>query len=77
MVTLHPPSGPVRARIALPGSKSVANRALVCAALAGETSVVKGLPAATDTRILQQLLQERPARMHCGLGGTTLRFALA
>ena len=77
MVTLHPPSGPVRARIALPGSKSVANRALVCAALAGETSVVKGLPEATDTRILHQLLQERPARMHCGLGGTTLRFALA
>ena len=47
VVTLHPPSGPVRARIALPGSKSVANRALVCAALAGRNVRGEG-PSRSD-----------------------------
>jgi 3-phosphoshikimate 1-carboxyvinyltransferase len=61
----------------LPRSKSVANRALVIAALAGDLSCVQGPGDAADTRILEQLLRERPPVLHCGLGGTTFRFLLA
>lgn len=71
------PAGAIHAAIDLPRSKSVANRALVCASLAGEPSVVQHHGEAEDTLLLAQLLRERPRVMHCGLGGTTLRFLLA
>lgn len=74
---ITPPTGPINATIHLPRSKSVANRALVCTALAGDATSVMDHGDADDTRILQRLLMERPAVMHCGLGGTTFRFALA
>ena len=76
-VTIHRPEGPVRGSIHLPPSKSVANRALILASLAGELPCVKNIGDADDTRILHQLLRERPAEMHCGDGGTTFRFLLA
>jgi len=76
-VNLRGPDGPVTARVALPQGKSLANRALVLAALAGDLSCVQGAGNADDTRILHQLLRERPHRMHCGDGGTTMRFLLA
>ncbi|MGB3527653.1 MAG: hypothetical protein WBB32_16995 [Flavobacteriales bacterium] len=63
--------------MALPPSKSVANRALILAALAGDLECVTGFGTADDTRILHQLLLERPEEMHCGDGGTTFRFLLA
>ncbi len=75
--TILPPEGAIRATIALPRSKSVANRALVLAALAGDVDVVQEAGDADDVRILQQLLRERPHHMHCGAGGTTFRFLLA
>lgn len=71
------PEGPLRAAVALPPAKSVANRALVLADLAGDPAGVGHPGDADDTRILRQLLLERPHRMHCGDGGTTLRFLLA
>lgn len=37
------------ARVEVPGSKSIANRALVCAALASGTSTLFGVPAGDDT----------------------------
>ncbi len=76
-VTIRRPSAPIRARIELPRSKSVSNRALVAAALAGDLSGIDHLSEADDTRILHQLLRDRPRVMHCGLGGTTFRFLLA
>ena len=45
-------SGPVRATIPVPGSKSVANRALVCAALADGESRLSGVPAGDDTEAM-------------------------
>jgi 3-phosphoshikimate 1-carboxyvinyltransferase len=42
-------NGPVRATVSVPGSKSVANRALVCAALAVGRSELSGLPGGDDT----------------------------
>ena len=41
--------GPVDAVVAVPGSKSIANRALVCAALADGTSELRNVPPGDDT----------------------------
>ena len=41
----------------VPGSKSIANRALVCAALARGASSIKGLPDGDDTQAMLQSLQ--------------------
>lgn len=76
-VIVRRPEAPIRATIALPRSKSVANRALVLAALAGDIGCVENAGDADDTRILLRLLKGRPRLMHCGEGGTTFRFLLA
>ena len=76
-VTIRRPEGPLRGSIALPPSKSVTNRALILAELAGDIHCVQHYGNADDTRILRQLLSERPVEMHCGDGGTTFRFILA
>ncbi len=76
-LTIRGPKGPLVATLALPPSKSAANRALILAALAGNLDCVKNPGHADDTRILGQLLAQRPHEMHCGDGGTTFRFLLA
>ncbi len=76
-LTVAAPERRIAATVRLPRSKSVANRALVAAALAGDLAAVPDPGDADDTRLLHGLLHERPAVMSCGLGGTTLRFALA
>lgn len=76
-VTIQRPERPLSCTIALPPGKSVANRALVLAALAGDLDRIKHFGQADDTRILHRLLRGRPSEMHCGEGGTTFRFLLA
>lgn len=51
-----PPSGPLDATIEVPGSKSVANRALICAMLADGESLVHGVPDGDDTRVIVDVL---------------------
>jgi 3-phosphoshikimate 1-carboxyvinyltransferase len=46
------PSGPIAARVRPPGSKSITNRALVCAALAEGTSRLVGALDSDDTRVM-------------------------
>jgi 3-phosphoshikimate 1-carboxyvinyltransferase len=46
---VEPLGGPFAATVAVPGSKSIANRALVCAALAEGTSHLTNLPDGDDT----------------------------
>jgi 3-phosphoshikimate 1-carboxyvinyltransferase len=46
------PTGPLRARIRPPGSKSITNRALVCAALAHGDSLLTGALESDDTRVM-------------------------
>lgn len=48
-VTLHPPSRPLDAEIAVPGSKSFTNRALLIAALARGRSVLTGVLRSDDS----------------------------
>lgn len=50
------PRGPIRGRIRPPGSKSITNRALVCAALATGESVLVGALDSDDTRVMREAL---------------------
>lgn len=48
--------GAIDGIVRVPGSKSEANRALVCAMLARGSSIVRNVPAGDDTRVLTDLL---------------------
>jgi 3-phosphoshikimate 1-carboxyvinyltransferase len=52
------PAGPVTARLAAPASKSVTNRALVCAALADGRSRLGGAPGGDDAQAMAAALGE-------------------
>ncbi len=49
---ITPVAGPIRGRIRPPGSKSITNRALVCAALADGNSMLSGTLDSEDTRVM-------------------------
>ncbi|MFN3190476.1 MAG: 3-phosphoshikimate 1-carboxyvinyltransferase [Aureliella sp.] len=53
-VALVEPCGPIEASIRPPGSKSITNRALVCAALATGTSHLDGVLDSEDTQVMLQ-----------------------
>lgn len=53
---IRPSGAPLNATVRVPGSKSIANRALVCSFLAGSESVVSGLPSGDDTDALLQAM---------------------
>src|SRR6185369_12965576 len=50
-------TGPVNGRVAVPGSKSVTNRALLLAALSGGPSTVSGAPPTRDTALMVDALR--------------------
>ena len=52
----QPVAQPLDATVALPGSKSISNRALIAAALADGTSLLKNLLVAEDTRLMIKAL---------------------
>ena len=52
------PTGPLRASIRPPGSKSITNRALVCAALAEGASILTGALDSEDTRVMIEALRQ-------------------
>lgn len=54
---VQPVDAPVDATVTLPGSKSITNRALVCAALADGTSVLRGVLDADDTVAMVEALR--------------------
>ncbi|MDZ7676351.1 MAG: 3-phosphoshikimate 1-carboxyvinyltransferase [Acidimicrobiales bacterium] len=51
------PAGAVDATVALPGSKSITNRALICAALSTRPSVIRNALDADDTRAMVEALR--------------------
>lgn len=71
--------------IHVPGSKSIAARALVCDFLGGGTCVLSNLPSCDDTVAMGRVLDaigasrsgEGKTAVDVGEGGTTLRFAMA
>src|SRR6478752_6052757 len=50
-------AGPIRGTIRPPGSKSITNRALVCAALAEGISTLTGALDSEDTRVMIECLR--------------------
>lgn len=56
--------GPISATIRPPGSKSITNRALLCAALADGTSTLHGLLDSEDTRLMSDALRKLGAAIH-------------
>jgi 3-phosphoshikimate 1-carboxyvinyltransferase len=57
-ITINPVTGPIQATIRPPGSKSITNRALVCAALAEGRSTLTGALDSEDTRVMIAALRE-------------------
>lgn len=51
-------TGPVDATVGVPGSKSIANRVLVCAALADGTSTISNVPDGDDTQAMLACLAQ-------------------
>jgi 3-phosphoshikimate 1-carboxyvinyltransferase len=79
---IKPFAGPVRASVKVPGSKSLTNRALMCAALASGTSRIEGILLADDTEAMLSCISNLGAdvqldRLNCsaeisGFGGRPL-----
>jgi len=64
---VEPIEGPLDATVTIPGSKSMTNRALVCAALAEGTSVIEGALVADDTEAMAQALRRVGAGITTGV----------
>src|SRR6185369_15556112 len=73
LLPIVPIAGPIRGRIRPPGSKSITNRALICAALANGTSVLSGALDSEDTRVMIESLGRLGIRVESTDAGTTLR----
>lgn len=56
-IEIQPVSAPLNATIRPPGSKSLTNRALICAALADGTTLLTGALASEDTRVMIDALK--------------------
>ena len=67
-----PATGPVRGRIRPPGSKSITNRALVCAALAQGVSRLTGALESEDTRVMIECLRQLGIQIESKNAGRTL-----
>ena len=66
------PRGPLHGSIRPPGSKSITNRALVCAALAEGKSVLTGALDSEDTRVMIDSLQRLGIVVKSSAGGERL-----
>ncbi|NOY43596.1 MAG: 3-phosphoshikimate 1-carboxyvinyltransferase [Planctomycetes bacterium] len=72
---IHPVSGPIRATLRPPGSKSITNRALVCAALAEGRSTLRGALDSDDTRVMIAGLRTLGIQIEARDNGETLLVA--
>lgn len=63
--------------IALDGSKSISNRALIIQALCTDSFEIAHLSTSRDTQILQKLLLSKETVLDAGAAGTTFRFMTA
>ena len=58
VMLFQPPEGFLDASISVPGSKSIANRALICALLSQGESRITGLPDGDDTAVILDVLDQ-------------------
>ena len=71
-IEIEPVRRPVRATVRPPGSKSITNRALVCAALAEGTSTLRGALDSEDTRVMIEGLRKLGISIEVSDNGETL-----
>lgn len=71
-ITIAPATSPLQAAVTPPGSKSITNRALVCAALAEGTSRLTGALVSDDTRVMIDSLKRLGIPVEERDQGTTL-----
>ncbi|MEX0611174.1 MAG: 3-phosphoshikimate 1-carboxyvinyltransferase [Pirellulales bacterium] len=69
---ITPVEAPLRGRVRPPGSKSITNRALVCAALADGASTLSGALDSDDTRVMIESLGRLGIDVEARDAGTTL-----
>jgi 3-phosphoshikimate 1-carboxyvinyltransferase len=69
---IQPIDGPIRGRVRPPGSKSVTNRALVCAALGEGVSTLVGALDSEDTRVMIESLGRLGVEVESRDAGTSL-----
>ena len=69
---ISPVAGPIHGRIRPPGSKSITNRALVCAALADGDSTLTGALDSEDTRVMIDSLGRLGIEVQSSDAGRTL-----
>lgn len=79
VIRLSKPDAALRGTIALDGSKSISNRALIILALAGEKpeNWLSNLSTSKDTQTLRHLLAQSDPVFDTGDAGTTFRFLTA
>jgi 3-phosphoshikimate 1-carboxyvinyltransferase len=70
------PSGILKGRLVLPGSKSESNRLLILQNLYAPETKIEGLSDSSDTVVLQEALQNYRSRKNINIGdaGTAMRF---
>ena len=69
---IQPVSGPITATVRPPGSKSITNRALICAALAEGQSVLSGALVSDDTEVMIEGLRALGISVATREGGTVV-----
>jgi 3-phosphoshikimate 1-carboxyvinyltransferase len=74
-IEMTPVAGPVNGSIRPPGSKSITNRALICAALADGASTLTGALESEDTQVMIAALQQLGIAVDVSDRGRTLRVA--
>ena len=74
IIEIKPATGPVRGSIQPPGSKSITNRALICAALAEGTSKLVGVLDSEDTRVMIESLKQLGFKLNADLANATLEI---
>jgi 3-phosphoshikimate 1-carboxyvinyltransferase len=72
-IEITPVEGPIDATVRPPGSKSITNRALVCAALAEGPSTLSGALDSEDTRVMIAALQKLGVSIQVEDAGRMLR----
>jgi 3-phosphoshikimate 1-carboxyvinyltransferase len=72
VLEIRPVDRPIRGRVRPPGSKSITNRALVCAVLADGVSILTGALDSEDTRVMIDSLRQLGFEIESRDGGTTL-----
>ena len=74
-IEIQPASGPLQASIRPPGSKSITNRALICAALASGESTLLGALDSEDTQVMIEGLRRLGLEIKVADAGQTLKIA--